>query len=117
MRSRNVITRLTAITRTDPFEAARSVAQCAPVGRRPIGRCAGGHRIISPVLRSADAAPSVGRAASDICQWTPFRRGIAAGGDATLQIGETLSHVYQSALGTPEAATATRQIADFIGRR
>jgi hypothetical protein len=34
-----------------------------------------------------------------------------------LQIGETLSHVYQSALGTPEAATATRQIADFIGQR
>jgi monoterpene epsilon-lactone hydrolase len=38
----------------------------------------------------------------------------AAGVDVTLQIGDGLPHVYQSALGTPEAASATRQITDFI---
>jgi len=32
-------------------------------------------------------------------------------------LGEALSHVYQRALGTPEAAIATRQIGDFIGQR
>jgi monoterpene epsilon-lactone hydrolase len=38
----------------------------------------------------------------------------AAGVDVTLQIGDGLPHVYQSALATPEAASATRQITDFI---
>jgi monoterpene epsilon-lactone hydrolase len=38
----------------------------------------------------------------------------AAGVDATLEIGDGLPHVYQSALGTPEAASATRRITDFI---
>jgi monoterpene epsilon-lactone hydrolase len=40
----------------------------------------------------------------------------AAGVDVILHLGDGLPHVYQSALGTPEAAAATRQIADFIGR-
>lgn len=38
----------------------------------------------------------------------------AAGVNVTLQIGDGLPHVYQSALGTPEAASATRQIAASI---
>ena len=33
-----------------------------------------------------------------------------AGVDVTLQIGEGLPHVYQSTLGTPEAAQATENI-------
>jgi len=40
----------------------------------------------------------------------------AAAVDATLHIGDGLPHVYQTAFGTPEAASATRQTADFIGR-
>jgi epsilon-lactone hydrolase len=40
-----------------------------------------------------------------------------AGVDVTLQIGEGLPHVYQSTLGTPEAAEATRQIGEFLHAR
>jgi monoterpene epsilon-lactone hydrolase len=40
-----------------------------------------------------------------------------AGVDITLQIGEGLPHVYQSALGTPEAAEATEQIGTFLRAR
>jgi monoterpene epsilon-lactone hydrolase len=40
-----------------------------------------------------------------------------AGVDVTLQVGEGLPHVYQTALGTPEAAEATRQIGEFLGSR
>ena len=40
-----------------------------------------------------------------------------AGVDVTLQIGEDLPHVYQSMLGTPEAAKATEQIGKFLRAR
>lgn len=39
-----------------------------------------------------------------------------AGVDVTLEVGEGLPHVYQSALGTPEAAAATEQIGNFPAR-
>jgi monoterpene epsilon-lactone hydrolase len=39
------------------------------------------------------------------------------GVDITLQIGEGLPHVYQSTLGTPEAAEATEQIGQFLRAR
>jgi epsilon-lactone hydrolase len=40
-----------------------------------------------------------------------------AGVDITLQIGDGLPHVYQSTLGTPEAAEATEQIGQFLRAR
>ncbi|HEY1484675.1 MAG TPA: alpha/beta hydrolase [Micromonosporaceae bacterium] len=40
-----------------------------------------------------------------------------AGVDVTLEIGEGLPHVYQSTLGTPEAAEATGQIGEFLRAR
>jgi len=40
-----------------------------------------------------------------------------AGVDVTPQIGEGLPHVYQSMLGTPEAAEATGQIGKFLRAR
>ena len=40
-----------------------------------------------------------------------------AGVDVTLQIGEGLPHVYQTTLGTPEAAEATEQIGQFLRDR
>jgi monoterpene epsilon-lactone hydrolase len=40
-----------------------------------------------------------------------------AGVDVTLQVGEGLPHVYQSMLGTPEAAQATEQIGKFLRAR
>jgi monoterpene epsilon-lactone hydrolase len=40
-----------------------------------------------------------------------------AGVDVTTQIGEGLPHVYQSALGTPEAAEATTQIGEYLRAR
>jgi monoterpene epsilon-lactone hydrolase len=40
-----------------------------------------------------------------------------AGVDVTLQIGEGLPHVYQTMLGTPEAAEATEQIGKFLRAR
>jgi monoterpene epsilon-lactone hydrolase len=39
------------------------------------------------------------------------------GVDVTLQIGEGLPHVYQSTVGTPEAAKATEQIGQFLRAR
>jgi epsilon-lactone hydrolase len=42
---------------------------------------------------------------------------IEAGVDVTLQIGEGLPHVYQTTLGTPEAAEATEQVGQFLGAR
>jgi epsilon-lactone hydrolase len=42
---------------------------------------------------------------------------VEAGVDVTLQIGEGLPHVYQSTLGTPEAAEATEQIGQFLRAR
>jgi monoterpene epsilon-lactone hydrolase len=42
---------------------------------------------------------------------------IDAGVDVTLQIGEGLPHVYPIMLGTPEAATATEQIGQFLSAR
>lgn len=41
----------------------------------------------------------------------------AAGVDVTLEAGEGLPHVYQSAVGTPEAAQATEQIGKFLRDR
>ncbi len=40
-----------------------------------------------------------------------------AGVDVTLEIGEGLPHVYQTLLGTPEAAEATEQIGKFLRAR
>ncbi|HEY9483722.1 MAG TPA: alpha/beta hydrolase [Micromonosporaceae bacterium] len=40
-----------------------------------------------------------------------------AGVDVTLEVGEGLPHVYQSTLGTPEAAAATEQIGTFLRSR
>ncbi len=40
-----------------------------------------------------------------------------AGVEVSLQIGEGLPHVYQSALDTPEAASATRRIGEFLRMR
>ena len=40
-----------------------------------------------------------------------------AGVDVTLQIGESLPHVYQLLLGTPEAAEATERIGKFLRAR
>jgi monoterpene epsilon-lactone hydrolase len=40
-----------------------------------------------------------------------------AGVDVTLQVGDGLPHVFQLMLGTPEAAEATEQIADFLRSR
>jgi monoterpene epsilon-lactone hydrolase len=40
-----------------------------------------------------------------------------AGVDVTLQVGDGLPHVYQLMLGTPEAAEATGQIANFLRSR
>jgi monoterpene epsilon-lactone hydrolase len=40
-----------------------------------------------------------------------------AGVEITLQIGDGLPHVYQSTLGTPEAAEATEQIGTFLRTR
>jgi monoterpene epsilon-lactone hydrolase len=37
--------------------------------------------------------------------------------DVTVQVGEGLPHVYQSQLGTPEAAEATEQIGKFLRAR
>jgi monoterpene epsilon-lactone hydrolase len=37
-----------------------------------------------------------------------------AGVDVTLETGEGLPHVYQTMLGTPEAAQATEQIGNFL---
>jgi monoterpene epsilon-lactone hydrolase len=45
------------------------------------------------------------------------RTAAEAGVDVTLQIGEGLPHVYQSMLGTPEAAEATEQIGKFLRAR
>jgi monoterpene epsilon-lactone hydrolase len=39
-----------------------------------------------------------------------------AGVDVTLQVADGLPHVYQAALGTPEAVSAMRQIAEFTRR-
>ncbi|WP_225726605.1 MULTISPECIES: alpha/beta hydrolase [unclassified Nocardia] len=41
----------------------------------------------------------------------------AAGVAVTLEVGAGLPHVYQAALGTPEAAAATEQVAEFITAR
>jgi epsilon-lactone hydrolase len=41
----------------------------------------------------------------------------AAGVDVTLEIGESLPHVYQLLLGTPEAAEATERIGKFLRAR
>jgi epsilon-lactone hydrolase len=40
-----------------------------------------------------------------------------AGVDVTLEVGEGLPHVYQTMLGTPEAARATEQIGKFLRDR
>lgn len=45
------------------------------------------------------------------------RAAAEAGVEVTLQIGEDLPHVYQSMLGTPEAAKATEQIGKFLRAR
>jgi monoterpene epsilon-lactone hydrolase len=40
-----------------------------------------------------------------------------AGVDVLLEVGEDLPHVYQLALGTPEAAEATERVGKFLRAR
>jgi monoterpene epsilon-lactone hydrolase len=66
------------------------------------GDSAGGGLIMGLLARLRDAGEDRPAAAA------------AAGVDVTLHVGDGLPHVYPLMLGTPEAAAATSQIAEFL---